>query len=57
MRHFLVTAGWCVGVGLALVGAVLGSRAFDRVFQLQGEYSSGPRSYPDQDPAPRPKHR
>jgi hypothetical protein len=40
-------------IALFLVGAIAawrGSRHMDRIFRLQGDYSAGPRPYPDQDP-------
>jgi len=42
-------------IGLFVVGIIsawLGSREMDRIFRHAGEYSAGPRPYPDQDPAP-----
>jgi len=43
-------------IGLFVVAAIsawLGSREMDRIFRHAGEYSGGPRPYPDQDPLPR----
>lgn len=47
-------------IALFLVGAAAawrGSIHMDRIFRLQGDYSGGPRPYPDQDPAPPSRHR
>ena len=55
MRGLLIPLGWSVGLILAVIGAVTGSKAFDRTFHLLGDYSSGPRTYPGPDPRPRRK--
>lgn len=40
-----------------IVGGWLGGRGLERAFRQLGEYSAGPRPYPDQDPAPARRER